>query len=54
MDSRKRNLLEKETYRNNMLLMFRNGLREIWTDQYRFKLLVLYLLVALIFSIVRP
>ena len=54
MDSRKRNLLEKETYRNNMLLMFRNGLREIWTDQYQLKLLVLYLLAALIFSIVRP
>ena len=35
MDSNKRTLLEKETYRNYMLLMFRNGLKEIWTDQYR-------------------
>ena len=37
-----------------MLLMFRYGLREIWTDQHRLKLLVLYLLAALTFSIVRP
>ena len=35
-----------------MLLMFRYGLREIWTDQHRLKLLVLYLLAALTFSIV--
>ena len=54
MDSNKRSLLEKETYRNYMLLLFRNGLKEIWTDQYRLKLLVLYLLAALIFSIIRP
>ena len=44
MNSNKRSLLEKETYRNYMLLMFRYGLREIWTDQHRLKLLVLYLL----------
>ncbi len=54
MNSNKRSLLEKETYRNYMLLMFRYGLREIWTDQHRLKLLVLYLLAALTFSIVRP
>ena len=53
MNSNKRSLLEKETYRNYMLLMFRYGLREIWTDQHRLKLLVLYLLAALTFSIVR-
>lgn len=54
MNSNKRSLLEKETYRNYMLLMFRYGLREIWIDQHRLKLLVLYLLAALTFSIVRP
>lgn len=32
----------------------RPGLKEIWTDQYRLKILVLYLLTALLFSIIRP
>ena len=54
MDNRKRNLLEQETQRRYLLLLFQTGLKETWTDQYRLKLLVLYLLAALIFSIVRP
>ena len=54
MDNRKRNLLEQETQRKYMLLLFQTGLKEIWTDQYRLKVLVLYLLTALLFSIIRP
>ena len=54
MDNRKRNLLEQETQRKYLLFLFQTGLKEIWTDQYRLKVLVLYLLTALLFSIIRP
>lgn len=54
MDNRKRNLLEQETQRKYLLLLFQTGLKEIWTDQYRLKILVLYLLTALLLSIIRP
>lgn len=54
MDNRKRNLLEQETQRRYLLLLFRTGLRTIWTDPHRLKLLVLYLLTALLLSILRP
>ena len=54
MDNRKRNLLEQETQRRYLLLLFQTGLKEIWTDQYRLKVLVLYLLTVLLFSIIRP
>lgn len=54
MDNRKRNLLEQETQRRYLLLLFQTGLKEIWTDQYRLKILVLYLLTALLLSIIRP
>ena len=54
MDNRKRNLLEQETQRKYLLLLFQTGLKEIWTDQYRLKVLVLYLLTALLLSIIRP
>lgn len=37
MDNRKRNLLEQETQRKYLLLLFQTGLKEIWTDQYRLK-----------------
>ena len=54
MDNRKRNLLEQETQRKYLLLLFQTGLKEVWTDQYRLKVLVLYLLTVLLFSIIRP